>query len=49
MSDKIIEEGTGAKREEWSVPAIRSVVPLAHTRGGGGDINDQDDVFYDLS
>ncbi len=49
MSNKIVNGSKGAKREEWSAPAIRSVVPLAHTRGGLGDIQDQDDAFYDLS
>lgn len=48
---KLIDEATGAngRRAAWTAPVIRSVIPLSHTRGGGGDIQDQDDAFYDLS
>ncbi|MEL7690799.1 hypothetical protein [Citromicrobium bathyomarinum] len=49
MSSKIVNEGKGAKRAEWSAPAIRNVVPLTHTRGGIGDVDDQDDLFYVVS
>ena len=49
MSGKTVNGSKGAKREEWSAPAIRSVVPLTHTRGGIGDVDDQDDAFYVVS
>lgn len=34
------------RREPWTSPAIRTIVPVDRTRGGGGDLNDQDDTFY---
>ena len=49
MSDKIVNETNSANRDKWSAPAIRSVVPLSHTRGGFNNLNDQDDVLYRIS
>ena len=49
MSSQGNYDGRKSQREEWSAPAIRSVVPLTHTRGGIGDIDDQDDAFYVVS
>jgi hypothetical protein len=37
------------KRDEWTVPEIRQIVPSSRTAGGGGDKNDQDDIFYKVS
>ncbi len=34
--------------EIWTTPVIRSVIPVEHTRGGFGDVQDQDDVHYTL-
>ncbi len=36
-------------RKSWSAPTVRAVVPVRRTQGGGGNRNDQDDRFYDLS
>jgi hypothetical protein len=36
-------------RKPWSTPQLRSVIPAHQTRGGGGDIADQDDTLYDVS
>lgn len=38
-----------AERREWKTPTLRMVAPARRTRGGGGDINDQDDIFYTSS
>ncbi|WP_260582040.1 hypothetical protein [Sphingopyxis sp. PET50] len=39
-----------APRKDWKKPELRSVVPAARTRGGGGDASpDPDDIFYDAS
>lgn len=38
-----------ATRKRWSAPSVRSVVPVRRTQGGGGNRNDQDDGFYDIS
>jgi hypothetical protein len=45
----IQREKKGANRDKWSAPAIRSVVPLSHTRGGFNNLNDQDDILYRIS
>lgn len=34
---------------EWKTPKLRMVVPARRTRGGVGDLNDQDDVWYNAS
>jgi hypothetical protein len=47
MMTKTVEKQ--APRKDWQKPELRSVVPAARTRGGGGDINDADDIFYDAS
>ena len=32
---------------EWSIPRINAIVPVERgTRGGFGDVNDQDDIWY---
>lgn len=38
-----------APRKDWKKPELRAVTPAARTRGGGGNANDQDDVWYDAS
>lgn len=34
---------------EWKTPTLRMVVPARRTRGGVGDLNDQDDIWYNAS
>lgn len=36
-------------RKTWQKPALRSVSPARDTRGGLGDLNDQDDTWYTVS
>lgn len=38
--------GEISERQEWTAPVIRETIPVRHTAGGGGDINNQDDIFY---
>lgn len=41
-----------APRKDWQKPELRSVVPAARTRGGGGGAQPNvplDDIFYDAS
>ena len=49
MASQGNKDGRTSKREAWSAPAIRSVIPLSHTRGGPFDVNDQDDLNYRVS
>lgn len=36
-------------RKTWTKPEVGMPVPVERTRGGIGDPDDQDDVFYNLS
>ena len=46
MSEKFLAESV---LEEWSAPAVKTIVPLDRTRGGAGVVDDQDDTFYKIS
>lgn len=48
MNKQNEKQGTDQRRQ-WKQPTLRSVVPATRTRGGGGNANDQDDIFYDAS
>jgi hypothetical protein len=37
------------KRDEWTVPEIRQIVPSSRTAGGPFAKNNQDDAFYKVS
>ena len=36
-------------RKAWTKPEFVMPLPIDRTRGGGGAINDQDDIFYATS
>ena len=33
----------------WTKPVLRTSVPVSRSRGGGGDVDNQDDIFYRIS
>jgi hypothetical protein len=41
-----VVEGSQHDKERWTPPVVRETIPARKTAGGGGDINDQDDIFY---
>jgi hypothetical protein len=36
-------------RKTWETPKLRILPVPGKTQGGGGDVNDQDDIFYKKS
>lgn len=46
----IHDAGDAGRKNYWSAPRLRSIVPARRTRGGSGEQNgDVDDIIYDLS
>ena len=39
---------TKGARKVWETPKLKILPVPTKTQGGGGDVNDQDDIFYDF-
>jgi hypothetical protein len=46
VKDAKLAMGNENERREWSTPKIGLIAPVERTRGGGGDVDDQDDFWY---